>query len=72
MHFRLSNPLTSFWSYITNILPEKLDVFVIVYLDNIVIYTKDKGRGHVKAVQWVLDLVQKNRLFANLKKCRFY
>ena len=41
--------------YINKILVEKLDVFVIVYLDNIFIYTKNKGENHVQAVRWVLD-----------------
>lgn len=51
---------------------EKLDVFVIVYLDDILIYTEDEGRGQVEAVRWVLDLLRKNGLFANRKKCRFH
>ena len=40
MLFALSNALTSFEDYISKILLEKLDVFVIVYLDNIFIYTE--------------------------------
>ena len=43
-----------------------------MYLDNILIYTEDQGQGHVEAVRWVLDLLRKNGLFANLKKCRFH
>ena len=72
MFFGLSNAPTSFQSYINKILAKKLDVFVIVHLDNILIYIKDEGWGYVKAVQYVLDLLRKNRFFANLKKCRFY
>ena len=72
MPFRLSNTPASFQGYINKILAEKLDIFVIVYLDDIFIYTKDQGQGHVEAVRWVLDLLRKNGLFANLKKCRFH
>ena len=54
------------------ILAEKLDIFVIVYLDDILIYTDDNGDGHVLAVQWVLEQLKKILLFANLKKCRFH
>ena len=72
MPFGLSNAPASFQGYINKILAEKLDIFVIVYLDDILIYTEDQRRGHVEAVQWVLDLFKKNGLFANLKKCRFY
>ena len=50
MSFGLSNALASFYSYINKILATKLDVFVIVYLNNILIYTEDKGQGHVKSI----------------------
>lgn len=43
-----------------------------MYLDDIFIYTKDPGQGHVKAVRWVLNVLRKHGLFANLKKCRFH
>ena len=72
MLFGSSHAPASFQGYINKILAEKLDIFVIVYLDDIFIYTKDQGQGHVEAVRWVLDLLRKNGLFANLKKCRFY
>ena len=72
MPFGLSNAPASFQGYINKILAEKLDIFVIVYLDDILIYTEDQGQGHVEAVWWVLDLLRKNSLFANLKKCRFH
>ena len=71
MPFGLSNAPASFQGYINKILAENLDVFIIVYLDDILIYTEDQGQDHVNAVRWVLDLLRKNGLFANLKKCRF-
>ena len=51
MSFGLTNAPVSFQRYINKILAEKLDIFVIVYLNNILIYTYDDGDGHVKAVQ---------------------
>ena len=72
MSFGLSNAPVSFQGYVNKILAEKLDIFVIVYLDDILIYTKDVGQGHVKAVRWVLGELWKHGLFANLKKCRFH
>ena len=42
MPFGLSNTLTSFQGYINKILIKKLDVFVIVYLNDILIYTEDE------------------------------
>ena len=70
--FGLTNAPASFQGYINKILAEKLDIFVIVYLDDILIYTKDDGDGHIAAVQWVLEQLKKFSLYANLKKCRFH
>ena len=50
MPFGLSNAPASFQGYINKILAEKLDIFVIVYLDDIPIYTEDPGQGYVEAV----------------------
>ena len=72
MLFGLFNAPASFQGYINKILAEKLDIFVIVYLDDILIYTEDPGQGHVEAVRWVLDVLRRHGLFANLKKCRFH
>ena len=72
MFFGLSNIPATFQGYVNKILAEKLDVFVIVYLDDILIYTEDPGQPHVDAVRWVLDQLQKYSLFANLKKYCFH
>ena len=72
MPFELSNTPASVQGHINNILAEKLDIFVIVYLDDIFIYTEDQDQGHVEIVWWVLDLLKKNGLFVNLKKCQFH
>ena len=50
MPFDLTNAPESFQDYFNKILAEKLDIFVIVYLDDTLIYTKDPGTVHVKAV----------------------
>ena len=72
MPFGLSNAPTSFQGYINKILVENLNIFVIVYLDNILIYTKDLGQSHIVVVQWVPGVLRKNGFFNNLKKCRFH
>ena len=72
MPFGLSNALASFQGYINKILAKKLNIFVIVYLDDILIYIKDPGQGLVEAVWWVLDVLWRYGLFAHLKKCWFH
>ena len=61
-----------FQRYVNKILAEKLDVFIIVYLDDILIYTEDPGQPYVDAVCRILDQLRKYSLFANLKKCCFH
>ena len=48
--FRLFNAPASLQRYVNKILVEKLDFFVIVYLDDILIYTKNAGKSHIEAV----------------------
>ena len=50
MPFELTNAPVTFQGYINKILIKKLDVFMIIYLDDIFIYTKSKSKEHVKAV----------------------
>ena len=72
MSFGLTNAPTSFQEFINKILAEKLNIFIIVYLDDIFIYTDDNGDDHVAALRWVLKQLKKYSLYANLKKCQFY
>ena len=50
MFSRLTNILAMFYGYINKILAEKLNVFVIIYLDNIFILIKNKRKKYVKAI----------------------
>ena len=51
MPFSLSKAPATFQGYVNKIPAKKLDIFVIVYLDDILIYTKDLGQPHVEAVR---------------------
>ena len=72
MRFGLINTPATFQGYIIKILTKKLDIFVIVYLNNILIYTKNWDQPFVEVIYWVLDQFQKYFLFTNLKKYYFY
>ena len=56
MLFGLSNDQASFEGYINKILAEKLNIFVIVYLNDIFIYIKNPGQGYIKSIRLVLDV----------------
>ena len=47
MSLGLTNTLETFQSYINKILTEKLNIVVIVYLNDILIYTKNKKKSHI-------------------------
>ena len=49
--FGLFNIPANFQDYINKILAKKFDNFVIIYLNNIFIYTKNPGQDYVKAVK---------------------
>ena len=50
MLFGLFNAPTSFQDYINKMLAKKLDIFIIIYLNDIFIDTKDPGQPHVNAI----------------------
>ena len=53
MPFGLTNAPATFQAYINNVLRKYLDVFVVVYLDNILVYSKTYD-DHVRDVRKVL------------------
>ena len=50
MPFGLSNAPAIFQRYVNKILAEKLDIFVIIYLNDILIYNKNSGHPYVETV----------------------
>jgi hypothetical protein len=46
MPFRLANILAIFQVYINTMLIGLLDYFIVIYLDNILIYSRNKGKYH--------------------------
>jgi hypothetical protein len=49
---------------------EKLDKFMIIYNDDILVYSKTI-KEHVKHLKFVLNKLHENRLYANKAKCEF-
>lgn len=50
MFFNFFNILTSFEKDISNILAKKLNIFVTIYLNNILIYIKNLNQSNIKII----------------------
>jgi hypothetical protein len=70
MSFELANAFATFQNYINFALKRILDVFVIYYLDDILIYFQNEEK-HTNHVRFVLNRLRKYKLFAKLSKCDF-
>ena len=58
MSFELINASATFQTYINNVLREHLDVFVIIYLNDILFYSKNEA-DHKVHVRKVLEALKK-------------
>lgn len=71
MPFGLSNAPSTFMHLMNEVLKEFIRKSVIVYLDDILIFSKTKEE-HFRHVRNVLRKLQQNKLLINLKKCTFF
>jgi hypothetical protein len=70
MPFGLTNALAIFQAYINKALSRLVDYFVVIYLNNIFIYSK-LGEDHYAYVRIVIERLRKYKLYTKLSKCFF-
>ncbi len=70
MPFGLTNAPATFMNLMNHVFREYLDEFVVVFLDDILIYSQTEAE-HYKHLNLVLEVLQKHQLYANISKCEF-
>jgi hypothetical protein len=70
MPFGLCNASTTFMILMNDILHPYLDSFVVVYVDDILVYSAT-WEEHMSNLMQVLETLKKHQLLTNLKKCEF-
>jgi hypothetical protein len=69
--FGLSNALVVFMCLMNGVFRQYLEKFVIVFLDDILVYSKTEEE-HEQHLRMVLQVLREHQLFSKLSKCSFF
>jgi hypothetical protein len=70
MSFGLTNAPAYFMNLMNKVFMEYLDRFVVVFIDDILIYSKNDS-DHEEHLRMVLQKLRDNQLYAKYNKCEF-
>ena len=71
MPFGLTNAPAAFMCMMNQVFSSCLDNFVVVFIDDILVYSKDKEE-HEQHLRKVLQILRENQLYAKFSKCEFW
>ena len=70
MSFSLTNASAAFMHLMNRVFQNYLDSFVIVFVDGILVYSKNEG-DHMVHLRVALQTLKEHQLFAKYRKCEF-
>ena len=71
MSFGLTNAPAVFMALMNKIFAEYLDKFTVIFIDDIVVYSKSREE-HKEHLKIALQLLRDNQLYVKLSKCEFW
>ena len=71
MSFGLTNAPTAFMDLMNRVFRPYVDKFVVVFIDDILVYSKD-AEEHAQHLKIVLQTLREKKLYAKLSKCDFW
>ena len=71
MPFRLTNTPAAFMDLMNRVFQDYLDKFIIVFIDDILVYSKNE-QEHGDHLSLVLQRLREHRLYAKFDKCKFW
>ena len=71
MPFGLTNAPMAFMDLMNRVSKSYLDMFVVMFIDDILIYSKDRDQ-HITHLRTVLQTLREHQLYDKLKKCQFW
>ena len=71
MPFGVTNASSQFMHLVQDVLHKYLDVFVVVFIDDILVYSKNTEE-HTKHLRLIFERLRKHQLFAKASKCTFH
>ena len=70
MHFRLTNAPAAFMDLMHRVFQPYLDQFVVVFVDEILIYSQSEEE-HEDHLRIILQVLREHQLYAKFSKCEF-
>jgi hypothetical protein len=71
MSFRLTNAPAYFMYLMNSVFMAELDKFVVIFIDDILVYSKNKEE-HEEHLRIVLQRLHDHQLYAKYNKCEFW